>query len=224
LARDSWIERTVSLNPNQVQVVEADHNRPMNTFVVKNLSNAVVYASLKPTLNPVDYEVLVNPGDYGMIVRPHDYEQVYLVSAAAVSVTVYLVKTENPIILLPSMVRPVGANNVAVVATVGLQPAHLNIDVNKNLGVNVINEIDLRGVSARKITAAGAGDEVVKATAGKVYAVRAGTGVTLTLKDGATEKWHIAAASKDEFSQPVACSTNITLNFSAAGDAWIIYK
>jgi hypothetical protein len=153
-------------------------------------------------------------------------------------------------ILLPSMAKPIGANNVAVVATVGLQAAELNIDAIKNIGVNVNNipdvninslpsvdinslpsvdinslpAIDLAGVDAKKVTAAAPGDEVVKATAGKVYAVRAGAGVNVTLKDNTTDKWMIAATGKDEFSQPIACNTSIILNFDAAGDAWIIYK
>lgn len=234
MGKDSWIEKTVALTANNVSIVESDHAQPMNTFVLKNLSGIAVYAGLKSTITTTDYEVMINPGDYGMIVRPYFFQQVFLLSTADVTVTVYQVKTDNPMILLPSMAKPIGANNVAVVATVGLQAAELNIDALKNIGVNVNNipdvninslpSIDLAGVDAKKVTAAAPGDEVVKATGGKVYAVRAGTGVTLALKDGATEKWHIAAGSKDEFSQPVACATNITLNFAAAGDAWIIYK
>lgn len=226
MGKDSWIEKTVALTANSVSIVEADHSQPMNTFVLKNLSGIAVYAGLKSTITTTDYEVMINPGDYGMIVRPYFFQQVFLLSTADVTVTVYQVKTDNPMILLPSMAKPIGANNVAVVATVGLQAAELNIDGSKNIGVNVNNipSIELAGVDAKKVTAAAPGDEVVKATGGKVYAVRAGTGVTLALKDGTTEKWHIAAGSKDEFSQPVACTTNITLNFAAAGDAWIIYK
>lgn len=220
---ERWEERIVNLQANIVLTVTADYERPMNTLVIKNLSNNIIYAGLKHSLSNADYEVQVQPGDYGLIVRPYDFSQVYLLAGADVQTTVYLVKTDNPMILLPSMAKPVQAAQVAVVATAGLKAADLSLDGSKHLAVNVKNEVDLKGVDAKKVTIAGAGDSVIKATAGKVYAVRA-VGANVTLKDDATEKWYVASGDKDEFSQPVACGTNITLTFSGAGSAYIIYS
>jgi hypothetical protein len=177
------------------------------------------------------YQVYADIDGAGAFVRPYKFNKIYLLSSAGINrVTIEEYEVEDPAIFIIqaakgvaadvnilSSVLPVGAATQATLATRATE-ATLALVLAK------LAAIDLEGVNAVKVTVAGAGDEVVKATPGKVYAVRAAAGVNLILKDNITEKWNIPAASKDEFSQPIAHLTNITLNFDAAGDAWIIYQ
>jgi hypothetical protein len=72
-------------------------------------------------------------------------------------------------------------------------------------------------------TVAVAGDQTVKASAGKVSAIRA-IGADVTVKDGATVVWKVPTGGSDHFPQPINFATNITLTFSAAGSAYVVYK
>lgn len=83
------------------------------------------------------------------------------------------------------------------------------------------------GWTAAKITAAGAETKTVKATAGKVARILVATAViTVTPIDGATAAWDAltSAAELNLTGTPMTFITSIKLTFSAAGDAWILYK
>ncbi len=81
------------------------------------------------------------------------------------------------------------------------------------------------GWTSELITAAGAGDEAVKATRGKVAYILVNGAYNVTLKDDSTAKWAVLNnTSIDLTGAPIECSTNITLTFGGAGSAWIIYK
>lgn len=238
-----WRERTVNLTANQIfELVMEDS---VNTLLIRNPSSTVpVYIDLRRSIQAGDYETLAPVDGWGVLTRPHAFKFAYLLATQDVkNVRVYEIFTENPVITLPLMLRST-LSDVNVTSTVGLKPGDLNLDAQKDLqvdvktlpslpaGANLIGTVDinslpnvnLAGVTGQKMSAGAAGDITVKGSAGKVYAVRAGTGVNITLKDGATEKWYIPAGSKDEFNQPLTCGTSIVLNFSAAGDAWILYQ
>jgi len=85
---------------------------------------------------------------------------------------------------------------------------------------------DVPGWISTKVTASAAGNVVVKNAPGLVALIKAVTaGVTVTLYDGTRQAWEgLTATEKDFGAHPVACANNITLNFSAAGEAWVIYR
>jgi hypothetical protein len=239
---DSWVEKIVQLKANTVTEVSTDFGKLVNTVIVKNLNQVQVYGGLKSTLSTTDYEIQVQPGDYGIIVRPYEFQKVYLLATADITLTVYLVWTQNPMILLPNMAKPVESTNVDVVKTVGLKASELNLDGNKNLGVNVqslpslpagtnnIGKVDVNslpdvnpaGWTWAKVTAAAEGDVTVKASAGKVAMLVNDSTATIMLKDGANQAWK--AGEFIGYGCPLKCLTSIVVNFSAAGTAWILYQ
>lgn len=84
-----------------------------------------------------------------------------------------------------------------------------------------------QGYTAELITAAGAGVEAVKATPGKVARIRVVTGaITVTPVDGVVAAWGplTDATELDLGGTPMQFSTDIGLDFSGAGSAWILYK
>lgn len=85
---------------------------------------------------------------------------------------------------------------------------------------------EVAGWKWAKVIAAGAGDQTVKATAGKVAKLYVETGANVYIKDGANQAWRLVAGGggEDFAGAPLACGTSIILNFSAAGTAWILYR
>ena len=85
---------------------------------------------------------------------------------------------------------------------------------------------DVPGWTSKKITATAAGNVVVKNKPGLLAYIKAiTTGVTVTPYDGTRQLWPgVQAADLNFPDAPLACSANITLNFSAAGEAWVIYR
>ena len=222
-------------------VFEHNMDKAVNLVFVRNPSavDRVLFGD-DSGISANRYQVSADIDSAGVFVRPDTFKTVYFLSVGAITRLVieeYLV--DEPAIFIVqgskgvstdvnvlSSVLPGGAATqvtlAAILAKIIATPA------TEGTAANILTKlaaVDLQGVTGVKITrAGGAGDEVVKATPGKVYAIRAAAGVNVTLKDNVTEKWYIPAATKDEFSQPIACGTNITLSFDAAGDAWIIYQ
>jgi hypothetical protein len=91
-----------------------------------------------------------------------------------------------------------------------------------------IQEAELsQGWTSQIVNAAGAETIVVKATPGKVARIRVMTAViTVTPLDGAVAAWgQITDAAEFNISgSPMQFSTDIRLQFSDAGTAWILYK
>lgn len=82
--------------------------------------------------------------------------------------------------------------------------------------------VDQVPVAAVKVSAAGAGPVVVNVGPGKVHRIRATVAVSLC--DDTAVIWPVAANTEiPSFTPPVQCVTNITIAFSAAGDAYIQY-
>lgn len=96
------------------------------------------------------------------------------------------------------------------------------------VGVLVLPVVSLArdaGRTSTKVTAGGAGVQVVSAVAGKVWGIASATAaVTVELRDNAAGKWFVGAQQNTMFPVPIACLTNISLNFSGAGDAYIIWE
>jgi len=93
--------------------------------------------------------------------------------------------------------------------------------------VQILEQEMLQGWKAEKIIVAAAETKAVKASAGKVARIRVITAViTVTPKDGATAAWGALtnAAELDLGGTPMQFNTSINLEFSAAGEAYILYK
>jgi|BioPla2DNA2_1021312.scaffolds.fasta_scaffold36001_2 hypothetical protein len=91
----------------------------------------------------------------------------------------------------------------------------------------ILEEELVRGYTAELITAAGVETIVVKATPGKVARIRVETnGINVTPKNGNDAAWGALtdAAELDLGGTPMQFDTSISLDFSAAGSAWILYK
>lgn len=86
--------------------------------------------------------------------------------------------------------------------------------------------LDLPGWTGKKITASAAGDIEVKSKPGLVGRIIAITsGVDVVIKDGSMDVWDKATEKEINFSPtPLVCGEKIVLNFSAAGEAWILYR
>ena len=98
--------------------------------------------------------------------------------------------------------------------------AYLNYAGNQTFGS------DLPGWNTQHVIASAAGNVTVKNAPGLVAEINAITAsVGVSLYDGARQVWPAVTAADKVFSPaPLACGTNITLNFSAAGEAWIVYR
>lgn len=91
----------------------------------------------------------------------------------------------------------------------------------------ILEEELVQGYTAEFITAAGAEVKAVKASPGKVARIRVVTsGITVTPKNGDDAAWGALtdAAELDLGGTPMRFDTDIRLEFSAAGSAWILYK
>ena len=91
----------------------------------------------------------------------------------------------------------------------------------------ILEEELVQGYTAALITAAGVETIVVKATPGKVARIRVETnGINVTPKNGNDAAWGALtdAAELDLGGTPMQFDTSISLDFSAAGSAWILYK
>ena len=81
------------------------------------------------------------------------------------------------------------------------------------------------GRTSTKITAGGSGSQTVSAVAGKVWGFGSATAaVTVSLLDNTTGKWFLAPQTSIMFPVPIECLTSIKLDFSGAGDAYIIWE
>ena len=91
----------------------------------------------------------------------------------------------------------------------------------------ILEEELVQGYTAKLITAAGAEVKAVKATPGKVVRIRVVTnGINVIPKNGDDAAWGALtdAAELDLGGTPMQFDTSISLDFSAAGSAWILYK
>lgn len=99
---------------------------------------------------------------------------------------------------------------------------YTNLDTNGNE-----IESDVLAFSPRKISATGAGDVMVKMSAGVVAYVHCETaGLSVYLKDGDRQVWPaLTGVDEDDFKAcPLQLGTSIVLNFDGAGVAYIAYR
>jgi hypothetical protein len=84
----------------------------------------------------------------------------------------------------------------------------------------------LRGWKWKKLTAAAAGDVAVKTGSGLVARLYVETStVVCFVKDGTNQAWtSVTGAGGQEFQNPLNTNGDISVNFSAAGTAWILYQ
>lgn len=110
---------------------------------------------------------------------------------------------------LPAL--PAGGNHVGSVTVDQIMPG-----TNK---VGIV-EVDPSGWTAVKVVAAAPGDVVVKASPGLVSQLTPDAAEVIYLVDGVTQKWKTGGYAGD----PISCTTDIKINFAAAGAAWIVYR
>jgi hypothetical protein len=111
-------------------------SKAVNCIIIRNPDTAnVIRIGLASSTSATNYESSALSDSYGFIVRPFPFREAYIISSADIS-NVKIIETveENIAVLFQNMaIPPTGL--VSVTSTVGLQPAHLNIDTTKNLGV-----------------------------------------------------------------------------------------
>lgn len=233
------------MNIDQNLVNEIRLGSKCNSVVVMNPSpNTTIYMSLSRNLSTAEYQAIALPGSLAVIARPFEFETLYLFATADIArVTLSEIYAENPLMLVSQMISqsPI-PQNINVMATVGLKAADLDFKPGSGTlivsvedlpelpaGTKKIGKVDVDSIPEiesvswlwKKVTAAVAGDIVVKATPGKVACLIADNGVTIQLKDGANEAWKSGDYTGPV---PIACSASIVVNFAAAGDAWILYR
>jgi hypothetical protein len=196
---------------------------PVNLVIVRNPSatDTVLFGN-DEFISTTRFQTFADVNGGGYFVRPEKIEEMFFLSAGNINrVILELYFVEDPAVFVIGSTKP-PATNVNIIGSVGL-----TLGAEIPAGTKNIGDVDIASLPAGvavKVTAAAPGDVVVKATPGIVAAIRAMAGTNVTLKDNATERWYVAAGGKDDFPFPIACGTNITLNFSAAGDAYIIYQ
>ncbi len=109
-----------------------------------------------------------------------------------------------------------GDQAASTISSISQLPTTLTSDGNLKVAAQ-----EVAGWTWAKITATGAEDKTVKATPGLVAQLDVEGAITVYLKDGASQAWKTGAVA---FSAPLKCLTSIVLNFSAAGNAWILYR
>lgn len=225
MGQNKWVDRSVDLTGGVIDAVQLGSR--CNCVLIRNPSlTETVYISLKRSVSATDYQAIALPGAAAILARPYEFDHVYLMAANPVPMLdLSEILSDSPLSLIGPMTNgnPV-AQNVSIVSSVGLKPSDLNIEaVTKDLQVDVKSqpEADPSGWTWKKVDAAGAGTETVKATPGKVAAMIANAAETITLVDGAVACWKQGAYSQP---QPIACLTSIKITFGGAGSAWILYK
>ena len=86
---------------------------------------------------------------------------------------------------------------------------------------------DVLAYAPKPVTVAGAGDVVIKQTAGIVAMVHCATpGLGVSLKDGNQQVWPVLTGpDEDDFGlYPLQFGTSIVLSFDGAGTAYIVYR
>jgi len=86
---------------------------------------------------------------------------------------------------------------------------------------------DVVAWAPKKVVATGAGDIKIKSGSGIVGNLYVATeGVSVSIKDGTEEvRPALTGVGEDDYSQlPIVVGDSITLNFSGAGTAYIIYR
>lgn len=166
--KNRWITKIINLAAGQVYQHECFQT--CNTFLIRNTGNGFIYADLVSSFTAANADVVVPGNAWGTLVNPNNFKTVYLMASVDTQVKVVEAFTENPAILVGSMVDMAGAVNVAVSSTVGLMPDNLDLSpagvlgvdvkntsgleagdlsidgVTKNLGVDVKNTVGLRAV------------------------------------------------------------------------------
>jgi hypothetical protein len=195
--------------------------------IINNTDNVIyIYAETRSTNEP-DY-ALVKVPNYTSITIPIDgrlkYTFFYTDGGGAgnkKAELIYAVENLQINSLLGTQIAgtvTIGADGVGLSRQNQL-PTDLSGEGNLKVGL-----AETEGKTALKVTAGAAGTQPIKAAAGKVYAIKAGA-ADVKLLDNGTEKWLVDAGKDISVSaSPITCGTSIDLNFSAAGDAYIIYE
>jgi hypothetical protein len=212
---------------NVTQILYTD-TRP-NVFILKNHSNTTVFVGKTNNLSDTHFEMSIPPQGLKLFQKPYGLSALHLfaLSDAKIDVASFegrfdpgdIMQTQGDIAqvnvnALP--VLPAGNNNIGDVdiASMPALPAG-----NNNIG-KVTSLLD--GWTWIKITSAAGGDENIKAGPGVLaLMVLDAAGPTVILKDGAMQAWKTG-----EYIQPypIAFLTNITVNFSAAGSVWVLFR
>ncbi len=129
-----WKESIINLTANQLYQIKC--SKPVNCVIVRNPDTTnVIRMGLTPSTSVSNYESSAMSDSYGFIVRPFAFRDCYIIASADIP-NVKIIETieENIAVLFQNMATP-PTGQVNVISTVGLQPAHLNLDGGKNLGV-----------------------------------------------------------------------------------------
>jgi hypothetical protein len=242
--QESWREQDIVLNDNAPTEVAFLQTEP-NHIVLSNPTSNPMYVSESANVSPTFHEMSIPSGGFKMFAKPKGMRRIYIWHADAGEDKVHIISFNddfNPqsiaqtqetvttqqltgtmdISSLPP--TPAGNNHIGEVAVNQIPSIPAG---NNNIGkvdINSLPAIDNLAYTSQHVNAVGAGDVTVKNTGGKVVGIQAITGDVI-LKDNNYQVWGtIAAGSQVLFPFPVLCNTSIILNFSVAGEAYILYN
>jgi hypothetical protein len=221
MANTHILETYINLKANTEYVLTL--NSPANVAMVRNHdAAAIIYLSnAKVTTNVFD--AVAMPGSWGSVAQPGNLREIHLISGSDINgVKVILMQSDSPGVFMGQMMKAV-TGQVQVTATTGLKPGDLNLDATKDLQVDVktLPKLSDAGFTWKKVVAAAAGDQQVKAGAGQVLALQSDAAEVVFLKDGAAQAWK---SGNFILNQPLNCANSIVVNFAGAGAAWILYR
>lgn len=240
----TWQESNITITANQITPLNFISTKP-NVFIIKNNANTTVYVSKDNNVDNAKFEVSIPPYGLKIFQKPYSLTSIYFHADndAAIRVESYEGKFDASDIIQTSgdiaqvnvtnlPILPAGDNNIGNVDIVSLPalPAGTNnigdVDVltlpSLPAGSNLIGKVDENGYTWIKVTAGGSGDQTVKGTPGTVAAmILDAAGPTVYLKDGTNQAWK---TGEYILYYPIAFTTSIKVNFSAAGSVWVLYK
>ena len=122
--KETWATYEVNLIASEVY--ELISSQGFNVALFKNQgTGSIVYADLNPNVSDTKYECRMYDNTWGVISRNYICHNLYILSAGTCRITVHLLTTKNPAILLSDMIVTGGGG----VATL--------VDVNSLPGVNI---------------------------------------------------------------------------------------
>ena len=125
-----WKEAHIKLKANREYC--HDMSTEGNCVIVLNRDTIVRFGE-----SSGNYERTIKPNGVGVLIRPFPLNQVFIMSET--DTTIKIIETKEDKItdqFLHQHERPIDTN---IVSTIGLKASDLNLDVNKNAGVNIAN-------------------------------------------------------------------------------------
>lgn len=240
----NWFRQRVSLVAGQAREYAPRFRTTNALYVINNTGNAIHVGPARDVDTNPEVKVQANASAPVPLSAPG--ESVYLYSVGAADVIVVEITTDDLAMVFAMQVvvsditsaldvsdragrvlGKVSADDGALVA-IGAQADAEAAGNGSVIGIlkRLRTLLGATGVKPQRVNAAGAGEQVVKNAAGRVFSLVAT--VAVTLRDGsgaANEIWTLPANTPFKFSnKPAECNTSIVIDFSAAGQAFIQYE